>query len=155
MSKTSLVLVCCLAVALGCISCSEVRHRVSQFSEQDITREKLQEYERLMHLTFPGSTRALNAAYESGGPDDAVFLKVEMDKQDLETFVKSGPFADIDLRNDRREVSSRKDLPWWNPDAAKTYESGQVTLPSNDVLNILIDLDGDKNSVVYLQWCEV
>jgi hypothetical protein len=111
MSKTPLLLVCCLAAALGCISCGEVRHRVSQFSEQDITREKLQQYERLMHLTFPGSTRALNVAYESGGPDDAVFLKVEMDKQDVEAFVKNSPFANANLRNDQSPIHNRQDLP--------------------------------------------
>jgi hypothetical protein len=150
MSKTSLLLVCCLAVAPGCISCSEVRHSVSQFSEQDITREKLQQYERSMHLTFPGSTRALNAAYESGGPDDAVFLKVEMDKQDVEAFVKNSPFANANLRSDQSPIHNRQDLPWWDPDGAKTYKAGQVILPSNGALNMQVDLDDEMKAVVYL-----
>jgi hypothetical protein len=49
-----------------------------------------------MHVTFPASTRALNAALESGGPDEAVYLKVEMDKQDLETFVQKEHIAFLD-----------------------------------------------------------
>lgn len=108
-----------------------------------------------MHLTFPESTRPLNAAYENGGFDDAVFLKVEMDKQDLATFVKNSPFANAYLRSDQSPIHDQKDLTWWNPDAAKTYKSSQVILPSNDALNILVDLDDDKKVVVYLLWYEL
>lgn len=108
-----------------------------------------------MDLTFPASTRALNAAAETGGPDDAVYLKVEMDKQDLETFVKNSRFANAALRSDQSPIHNRIDLTWWNPDGAKTYKSGQVRLPSNDVLNILIDFDYDKKVVVYLLWYEM
>src|SRR5258705_4003155 len=101
LSKASSILICSLVVGLGCISCNAIRHRNSQLSEQAITKEKLQQYESLMHLTFPASTRALNASEETGGPDDAFFLKVEIDKQDLETFVKNSPFANADLRSDQ------------------------------------------------------
>jgi hypothetical protein len=154
LSKVLSVLTCTLFVVLGCISCKAVWNRKSQFSQQDITQEKLQQFEKLMHLSFPASTRALNAAAETGGPDDAVFLKVEMDKQDLETFVKNSPFANADLRNDQKQINNQKDLTWWNPDAARTYRSGQVMLPSSEYLNILIDFDHDKKIVVYLMWFE-
>ncbi|MGI8732285.1 MAG: hypothetical protein ACR2LM_03160 [Pyrinomonadaceae bacterium] len=105
-----------------------------------------------MHLTFPESTRALNAAYESGGPDDAVFLKVEMDKQDVEAFVKHSPFANAYLRSDQSPIQNRQDLSWWNPDGAKTYKADQVILPSNGALYMLVDFDDEMKAVVYLTW---
>lgn len=105
-----------------------------------------------MHLTFPESTRALNAAYESGGPDDAVYLKVEMAKQDLEAFVKNSPFANANLRSDQSPIQNRQDLPWWNPNGAKTYKARQVILPSNGALHMLVDFDDELKAVVYLTW---
>lgn len=57
--------------------------------------------------------------------------------------------------NDSRKVINEKDLKWWNPDAAQTYKSGQVKVPSNYVLNILIDFDHDKKVIVYLLWYEL
>lgn len=137
------------------MSCGEAHHRVSQFSEQDVTRERLQQYEKLMHLTFPESTRALNSAYESGAPDDAVYLKVEMEKRDVETFLKNSPFANAYLRSDQNPIPNRRDLPWWNPDGAKTYKGGNVILPSNGALHMLIDFDDEMKAVVYLTWGEL
>lgn len=145
-------LITLLFVVLGCTACNAALNRKSQLSEKDITAEKLHQYERLMHVTFPASTRALNAAAETDGPDDAVFLKVEMDKQDLDTFVKNSPFVNTPLKSDERSLDNEKDLTWWNPDGAKTYKSGQVRLPANDVLNIPIDFDQDRKIIVYVLW---
>ena len=154
LNKVPSVLIGSLFVVLGCISCGGVGGRTTEFSEQDITKEKLQQFEKLMYFTFPASTRALNAAVESGGLDASAYLKVEMDKQDLEAFVKNSPFSSAYLRNDQKGIINQRDLTWWNPEAVKTYRSGQVMLPSSDYLNILIDSDPEKKVVVYLLWFE-
>ena len=120
------------------------------FAEPEVTKEKLQHYEKAMHLTFPASTRGHNAREVTGGPDDVLYLKVEIDKEELDFFLKSSPFADADLRSDQKFVGNEKGQTWWRPDDVKTYKSGQVFLAQGEVLNILLDFDHDKKIVMYL-----
>ena len=153
MSRVDLLLVTCF---LGAVlsGCATVWSGGRSSAEPDVTKEKLQQYEKVMHLTFPGSTRGLNAREVTGGPDDALYLKVEIDKDELDSFLKKSPFADANLRNDQKFVGNEKGQTWWQPDDVKSYKSGQVSLTQGEVLNILLDLDQDKKVVIYLLWHE-
>jgi len=153
LSKIHSLLVSGFLVGLLC-GCSTVWSGNRQSDEPNVTKGKLQQYEKMMHVTFPGSTRGLNAREVTGGPDAMLYLKVEMDKEELESFLKSSPFANADLRSDRPFVYNQKGVTWWTPADVKTYKSGQASLPDGEVLNVLIDLGQDKKVVIYLMWHE-
>ena len=123
-------------------------------AEPDVTKEKLQQYQKVMHLTFPAGTRGLNAREATGGPDDMLYLKVEIDREELDSFLEDSPFADANLRSDQKFVGNEKGQTWWRPDDVKTYKSAQVFLPQGEVLNILLDFDQEKKVVIYLMWHE-
>ena len=107
-----------------------------------------------MHITFPKSTRALKIFKVTGGPDDGIFLKIEIDRKDLDSLIKHSPFASVELRSDRRSVLKDRTLSWWDPDSVRNYRSAQAGLPDARYLNILLDLDRDEAITIYLQWLE-
>jgi len=107
-----------------------------------------------MHITFPKSTRALNIVKVTGGPDDQILLKIEIDRKDLDSLIKHSPFARLELRSDRRFLLNERTLSWWNPDSVRNYRSAEAPLPDAKYLNILIDLDREDRIPVYLQWFE-
>lgn len=155
MSKPRVVLIVMLLVGLAVMSCRGLGTGDSEFSEKDLTREKLQQYEKLMQITFPETTRALNSYNEISGPDDAVYLKVEIDQNDLDTLVSKSPFSTAEFRSDQRRLQNLSNLTWWTPEGAKTFKSSQVRLSTGNVLTMLVDLDDAKKPIVYLLWYEM
>jgi hypothetical protein len=119
-----------------------------------VTAEDLRECSSKMQIAFPPSTRALNIMRVTGGPDDAIYLKVEIDRNDLDALIRNSPFASAELRSDRRYVLKERSLSWWDPEGVNNYKSGQVSLPDAKYLNILLDLDSNERIPIYLQWGE-
>jgi hypothetical protein len=107
---------------------------------------------RIMRVSFPGSTRVLNVHDEATGPDAALYLKITLAPADLDKLLGGSPFAGVSLRSDRRFVTDYPALPWWTPEAAVTYRSGQAALSGAEFLDILIQLDQTNERVVYLMW---
>jgi hypothetical protein len=128
--------------------------RTLQSSSDLVSEEDLKECSSKMHITFPKSTRALEIYKVTGGPDDGIFLKIEIDRKDLDSLLKLSPFADLELRSDRRFVLKEPTLSWWDPDTVRNYRSAQAGLPDAKYLNILLDLDRNDGITVYLQWGE-
>ncbi len=123
-------------------------------SSDGVSEEDLKECSSKMHITFPQSTRALDIFKVSGGPDDGIFLKVEIDRKDLDSLIKHSPFTGVELRSDRRYVLKEPTLSWWDSDSVRNYRSAQARLPDAEYLNILLDLDRDERITIYLQWGE-
>jgi hypothetical protein len=149
----------CLTLALLFVACSltctgRSSSGIPQSRADGVTEEDLKECGSKMHITFPQSTRAVNIDKITGGPDDGIFLKIEIDRKEMDALIKSSPFASVELRSERRYVLKEPTLSWWNPESARNYKSGQAQLPDAKYLNILLDLDGNERVTVYLQWGE-
>jgi len=127
--------------------------RTLQSSDDSVSEEDLKECSSKMHITFPKSTRALKISKVTGGPDDGIFLKIEIDRKDLDSLIKHSPFAGLKLRSDRRSVLNES-LSWWDPDSVRNYRSAEARLPDAEYLFILLDLDRDEAITIYLQWGE-
>jgi len=125
-----------------------------QSRDDSVSAEDLKECSSKMHITFPKSTRALNIYKVTGGPDDGIFLKIEIDRKDLDFLIKNSPFAGQELRSDRRSMLKVRTLSWFDPDSVRNYKSAQAPLPDAEYLNILVDLDRDESTTIYLQWGE-
>jgi len=127
--------------------------RTLRSSDDSVSEEDLKECSSKMHITFPKSTRALKISKVTGGPDDGIFLKIEIDRKDLDSLIKHSPFAGLKLRSDRRSVLNES-LSWWDPDSVRNYRSAEARLPDAEYLFILLDLDRDEAITIYLQWGE-
>ena len=145
------------AIGLGVVSaltCARSPYsRTLQSSDDSVSEEDLKECSSKMHITFPKSTRALKISKVTGGPDDGIFLKIEIDRKDLDSLIKHSPFAGLKLRSDRRSVLNES-LSWWDPDSVRNYRSAEARLPDAEYLFILLDLDRDEAITIYLQWGE-
>ena len=154
MSKRIFVLNIALMLGLVVISCRGMGTGDTEYSEKEINHERLLQYAKLMQITLPDTTRALNSYEEISGPDDAVYLKVEIDRKDLDTLISKSPFATAEFRSDDTTLPDGKRLKWWNPTDAKNFKSSQVRLADGDYLAILVDLDNAQKPIVYLMWFE-
>lgn len=155
MSKTLFVLSMAFLLGLVVSSCRGVGTGDTEYSGKEIDREKLEQYGKLMQITFPESTRPLNSYVEISGPDDAVYLKVEIDQKDLDTLISKSPFSTAEFRSDQTRLQNMNSIKWWTPGSAKNFKSSHVRFEDGDVLNILVDLDNAQKPIVYLQWHEV
>ena len=118
-----------------------------------VTPQKLSECSARMSVVFPQSARPIRIS-ESHGMDDAIFLKVEINRNDLARFIQGSPFAGMVLRTDRHRLSPRKRLSWWDVDSIANFQSGEVQLPDASYLRILIGLDKPTKAMLYLEWFE-
>jgi len=143
-----------LAVVSALTCAGRPDSRTLQSSSDLVSEEDLKECSSKMHITFPKSTRALKISRITGGPDDGIFLKIEIDRKDLDSLIKHSPFAGRELLSDRRFVLKEPTLSWWDPDSVRNYRSAQARLPDAKYLNILLDLDRDEDIPIYLQWGE-
>ena len=143
-----------LAVVSALTCAGRPSSRTLQSSSDLVSEEDLKECSSKMHITFPKSTRALKISRVTGGLDDGISLKIEIDPKDLDSLIKHSPFAGLELRSDRRFVLKEPTLSWWDPDTVRNYRSAQAGLPDAKYLNILLDLDRDDGITVYLQWGE-
>ena len=149
-----------LSLSLGlavvsALNCAGRPHSGTLQSSSDlVSEEDLKECSSKMHITFPKSTRALKISKVTGGPDDGIFLKIEIDRKDLDSLIKHSPFAGLELLSDRRFVLKEPTLSWWDPDSVRNYRSAEARLPDAEYLFILLDLDRDEAITIYLQWGE-
>ena len=107
---------------------------------------------RAMGLTFPPATKFLFYLRESGGPDVAILLKVEVPTAAMPGFLASPAFAGTAWSQDDRSVSDVSDWPAWRPSKAVKFRSDQLSLPNAEYLNVLIDDDRPETKVIFLQW---
>jgi hypothetical protein len=122
----------------------------------NVTPQQQADAARSMGLTFPAGVQFLLYKRDTGGPDDAVFLKLAMSGPALAQFVAQPPLASVKWDSTRRCVDDVPTWPQWQPDKATQFRSAQIHLPSAEVLNVLID-DGaaagpDGSAIVYLMW---
>ena len=118
-----------------------------------VTPQKLSECSARMSVVFPQSARPIRIT-ESHGMDDAIFLKVEINRNDLGRFIQKSPFAAMVLRTDRHRLSPLKGLSWWDVASVANFQSGEVQLPDASYLRILIALDNTAKAMLYLEWFE-
>jgi len=119
----------------------------------------------VMHVTFPSDTRVIGY-YRSKDPantrfsmiptpDDAICLKIETARKNIDALLAASPFAGKELSGTARSVSNHSlNQPWWDPEKPRRFKSGEEPLPNGCQLNILIDMDNDAKAVVYLNWFE-
>ena len=146
---------CILLVIFGYqISCRRDRGYVA---DPNVAAKKLSEYSQIMNIEFPSSVRLLNFQ-EQHGLDMSIYLKINLNKSDLQALLSRSPFAN-------RKLKEPKDNPipfvsltgpnWWNISSVKKWKSGQASLPDAQYLNILIDFESIGNKVIiYLEWHE-
>ena len=120
----------------------------------EISEQKLKECGDKMHTEFPSGTRSLNLYEVTGWLDDLIRLKVEIDKKDLDAFIKGSPFSEMELDGHNKYVENETSLPWWKPGYAKQFKSAEAALPDAKYLKILIDLDDETKAIIYLMWME-
>ncbi len=125
-----------------------------QRTSREDSQARLQECAAKMHLAFPASARLLGFHKLSGGPDEAIYLKIEVRSADLPAFLKKSPFAGVQMRNDRCSPAPNRNLDWWDVDRPEQLQSGKAMLPGPRYLDILIDEDQKDIVIVYLMWFE-
>lgn len=117
------------------------------------TAEQVRQCERVMHVTFPaaGKVEGLHVRSENG---TVVSVKASMTLDELHTFIENSPFRETALSSTERRVTNDLDTAtWWEPDAAKAFESGEVEIPvPAATLRILIGKDDAQRATVYLHW---
>jgi hypothetical protein len=117
-----------------------------------VTPDDLRNCSKKMRITFPASTRPI-AIQESHGMDDAIRLKVEIDRGDLDGFINGCPIPRSALRSDRKLVHP-DGRQWREIRKINKFLSGEAWLPNGEALHILIGLDAPDVVVVYLDWIE-
>jgi len=119
-----------------------------------------------MRLAFPPSTRVLGYYHSEDpanrrfeilpSPDDLIWLKIELDRKNLDAFLASSPFAGKTLSSTDRGGIGAPAPPgqsWWDADRPGNFRAGSAEPAPARHLRILIDMDGDEKAVVYLMWC--
>ncbi len=117
-----------------------------------VTQEDLALCADRMRVTFPKSTRPIGIWYQYSR-DDAICLKVEIAKSDLEAFIGESLFFEDELEDGWRFILE-PNRGWWDPGKARTLKAGQADLPNGEFLNIGVDDSFDDKVVIYLQWNE-
>jgi hypothetical protein len=92
---------------------------------------------------------------EEGGQDYTLYLRVEIERKELDSFLNNSPFAGKTLRTDRRYTSAREE-EWWLPsEKCKRFESCFVVLKRDgygEPVDLLIDLDNPEKATLYLEY---
>ena len=125
-----------------------------ELSDPNAVKQKLKKYSHLMDIEFPPSTRLIKFE-EYYGIDDAVCLKIGIDKKDLQNFLTNSPFANEILAEPKDNpipVISSVGPSWWNIKSVKNWKSGQILLLNLSYLNIFLDLDHTDKIIIYLEW---
>lgn len=130
----------------------------TNYDTTDVSAEQLAKCEELMSVTFPASSTAVGL-WSKSWQDSIVRLKVRMRRADLPQFLADSPFADVEMRSDRRHVGESHGPRWWTPDAPVQFESATTGLgppdKEQDGLDILINLDDPDTVVLYLVWFDM
>lgn len=103
-------------------------------------------------LTFPPGTQFLLYHSDLRGPDDAVSLKISLNKADFEAFLGQPAFASAMWRDTYASITDVPGWSQWQPSKVTKYRFEQFELPKAECLSLLIDDDQDDPKVVYLFW---
>jgi len=106
-----------------------------------------------MQIKLPTDARPLMFYYASG-LDAVAYLKVELRKDDLDSFLAASPFAAAQLSESEKAVSRERGMPWWDVATVARFLSGMAQLPDARRLYILVNLDQPDTCTVYLNWWE-
>jgi hypothetical protein len=116
------------------------------------TAPQIAEFTRNAGIALPKSSRAIGWK-ESRGMDDALWLKVEIPKADLDSFIAASPFRGGGLEtNQSSRLYDFYDF-WQTPPSQ--YRAGQASLPNVRTLNMVVDDSASTNAVVYMMWFEM
>ncbi|MHB0913314.1 MAG: hypothetical protein ACYC2Y_07705 [Armatimonadota bacterium] len=117
----------------------------------------LWQVERVTSIRFPHSAKLLNS-YGRFFLEVDVLAKVEMDKSDVDSFIKSLPVP-MKLSSDTNQTIRLRNhtLEWWDPSTAKQFKLGHYEKPSEgsyvQYWTVIIRLDDPDKAVVYLDYC--
>jgi|GEM_PF-6146832 len=128
----------------------------SEESRAAKARQKLNQFEGIMNVKFPSSARLLNYRVERW-MDEYIGLKIEIARDDLESFLNNSPFAGKRLKSkkDNPIFSVRSTGPrWWKVKSVNEWLSGNVMLPQTEGLRILLDMDHAHTVIIYLEWLD-
>ncbi len=122
----------------------------------NVTAQQQTDAAQSMGLMFPPSTQFLLYHRYTGGPDDAIHLKISLPAPALAQFLAQRLLASAQWDSARRFVDDMPSWPQWQPSKASQFRSAQLHVPKAEVLNVLIDDgaagDGGGSVTVYLMW---
>ncbi|HMP81372.1 MAG TPA: hypothetical protein PKA41_01545 [Verrucomicrobiota bacterium] len=121
-------------------------------SDVPVTAAQLAECSQRMNVRFSTNTVALGFKKETGGMDDAIFLKVRMPVAEVEEFIAASPLANQQFGG-LATLPGANTMPWWwNFTRKGKIRYAQTRLPKGEALHILIDAESDFSAIVYLVW---
>jgi len=153
MKTTYYLLILCLLFLTMDVSCKKMASSTTDINKE---HQKLAELGRIMHISFPSSARLLDYKHIHG-MDNVILLKIEILREDIRELINSSLFSDKVLRGPEDNPIPQISIigpHWWKVKSVKKWKSGQVRLPDAKYLNILIDLDRQDKTNVYLEWFE-
>ncbi len=111
----------------------------------------------LTSLRFPSSAKLVNSRYDkSMSPGGNLRAVVGIDRADVEPFVGSLSLKRPISRDDRSEITRRKNYslaPWWNPDSAHEFLAADVDEDAvHSALKLLVGLDDPRRAVIYIMF---
>lgn len=153
MNVKSVLLLICLLFLFIKVSCKK---DAPQITDPNLAKQKLDELSKIMHLSFPLSTRLLGYKHRRG-MDDVIYLKIEIATGDVKTLINNSPFCNKILRSSENNpipIVGSTGPSWWNVKSVRKWKTGGARLPGAKALQILIDLDHSDKVIVYLKWFE-
>jgi hypothetical protein len=144
-------LVGCTVVCGAATGCSG--HAGGDSTPAGLPESKRAYLAQVVGLKFPDDAQFVNYHEETGGPDNDFFLKVVIRGDWKGVFAQSLVDASS-LSGRSRGVYPLPSLPWWDVDKPKNFLYGQVSLPDACALRLLIDLDSEQQTTLYLLWHE-
>lgn len=112
--------------------------------------ERLAALSAKMWINFPSGTRFLGVR-ETVGLDDAIFLKIEFDKEQWDHFIATSLLQDEEFSDERRYLLGPNE-GWWDPERPQALPTAQAYLPQSKVLNMGVDRSDPTKIVIYLMW---
>ncbi len=105
-------------------------------------------------VPFPESARLTNSEFHKGFQGGQLWARVEIERGDVETFVRSLPSVKRVSRTDRLGItrshwSDHSPPSWWDPDSARRFAAANIDKSGVEV-SILVSLDDPKNAVVWV-----
>ena len=115
-----------------------------------ITDEDIHAMGREIGLNLPRTSQLIGVSRDRGGPDNAVFVKVEMSAADWTRVLLNAPFRATELAPEYRGYLGA-DHDWWDPGRPANLRAVQKPLANGRVLNVGVD-DASKPGrvVVYI-----
>lgn len=148
--RTARLIVVTLCLYSGCRNgfSWELFERPPEYVGDQIPTNILAALSAVTKIWFPTNAVPLGLS-EHHGQDPFVELKVQIPKQTVPEFLKKSPFGVSELPENKRYVSNNG-VKWWTPNSAAHYQSSEMTLTNRLILSILVNMDGSRNAIVYI-----